>query len=144
MLPNAAKLVKEIGINAEVVSTHNNGMYYSAVLPVDHRFKKAVKSGIESVYDTFLERVSKGAYLLIKEVDAVAQGRVWTGTKALELGLVDELGGLGSAIAYAAKKVSLDTYSLQEYLEYKLDSNSMFSVVTFIKLRLLKSKLISK
>lgn len=144
MLPNAAKLAKEIGINAEVVSTHNNGMYYSAVLPVDHRFKKAVKSGIESVYDTFLERVSKGRNLSIKEVDAVAQGRVWIGTKALEIGLVDELGGLGSAIAYAAKKVSLDTYSLKEYPEYKLDFKSMFSVESLIKLNLLKSKLISK
>lgn len=144
MLPNAAKLAKEIGINAEVVSTHNNGMYYSAVLPVDNRFKKAVKSGIESVYDTFLERVSKGRNLSIKEVDAVAQGRVWTGTKALEIGLVDELGGLGSAIAYAAKKVSLDTYSIKEYPEYKLDFKSMFSVESLIKLNLLKSKLISK
>lgn len=143
VLPNASELAKKIGINAEVVSTHSNGIYYSAVLPLDKRFKTALKNGIESVYDTFLERVAKGRNITISEADAVAQGRVWTGRKALEIGLVDEIGGLGNAIAYAANKVDLEKYSLQEYPEYKLDFKSMFSLGSLIKNQFSLQKILS-
>lgn len=133
MLPNAAELAKEIGVNSEVVSTHNNGAYYSAVLPLDDRFKNVVQQGIEHIYDEFLDRVAKGRNMSVEEVDAIAQGRVWTGTKALEIGLVDELGGLDAAINYAANLAEVSDYSLKELPNYEVDFKEMFSLNPFAK-----------
>ncbi|NJB82422.1 signal peptide peptidase SppA [Wenyingzhuangia aestuarii] len=133
MLPNAAKLAQKIGINSEVVSTHNNGANYSVVQPIDDRFKAVVKKGIETIYDNFLERVAKGRNMTKAQVDAIAQGRVWTGKKALEIGLVDELGGLDNAVAYAATKAGVENYSLKEYPEYELDFSELLSVGSFLK-----------
>ncbi|MGY5351534.1 signal peptide peptidase SppA [Wenyingzhuangia sp. IMCC45533] len=136
MLPNAAPLAKKIGINAEVVSTHENGVHYSAVLPVDEKFKKVVKEGIEEVYDNFLDRVAKGRNMSMEEVDEVAQGRVWTGVKALEVGLVDELGGLDVAIMYAAKKAEIKEYSLKELPKYDMELKDVLSPGSLIKQQL--------
>lgn len=133
MLPNAAKLAQKIGINSEVVSTHNNGANYSVVQPIDGRFKAVVKKGIETIYDNFLDRVAKGRNMTKAQVDAIAQGRVWTGLKALEIGLVDELGGLDNAVAYAATKAGIQNYSLKEYPEYELDFSELLSIGSFLK-----------
>lgn len=133
MLPNASQLAKKVGINAEVVSTHKNHSYYSAVKPVDAGFKEVVQSGVEDVYNAFLDRVSKGRGMTIAEVDKVAQGRVWTGTKALEIGLVDELGSLDDAILYAANQVDLKEYSIKEMPKYKMDLKEMLNPGAFIK-----------
>ncbi|MDO3694238.1 signal peptide peptidase SppA [Wenyingzhuangia sp. chi5] len=133
MLPNAAELAKEIGVNSEVVSTHNNGAYYSVVKPVDDRYKKVIKGGIENIYDEFLQRVSQGRNMTVEEVDAIAQGRVWTGVKALEIGLVDEIGGLDAAISYAANLVDAKDYSLKEMPTYDMDFKEMFNLNPFAK-----------
>jgi len=133
MLPNASKLADKIGIHAEVVSTHNNAAHYSVINPIDSQFKKVVKKGVESIYDQFLDRVSRGRGLTKDQVDEVAQGRVWTGLKALEIGLIDELGSLDAAISYAADQVNVQKYSLKEYPEYELDFKELFSLGTFMK-----------
>ena len=61
-------------------------------------------------YELFLKRVSEGRGMTRDQVDSIAQGRVWTGAQALELGLVDELGGLQDAVAYAATQAGYDNY----------------------------------
>ncbi len=144
MLPNAAALASKIGIHTEVVSSHDNGMHYSVTKPVDTRFKKAVKSGIENVYSTFLQRVASGRKLSIAQVDAIAQGRVWTGKKAIEIGLVDELGDLEMAIAYAARKVGLQNYGLVELPDFKLDLKGMLNPTSFLKAELGFEKVIKE
>lgn len=133
ILPNANELTEEMGIHSEVVSTHDNGIHYSPFQPIDNRFKKVVKNGIEQIYDDFLDRVSKGRNMTKQEVDKVAQGRVWIGAKALEIGLVDELGGLSDAIAYAAKEVDLKDYSLQELPVYDMDFKKALGLNPFAK-----------
>lgn len=133
ILPNANELTEEMGIHSEVVSTHDNGIHYSPFQPIDNRFKKVVKNGIEQIYDDFLDRVSKGRNMTKEEVDKVAQGRVWIGAKALEIGLVDELGGLRDAIAYAAKEVDLKDYSLQELPVYDMDFKKALGLNPFAK-----------
>ncbi len=136
MLPNASTLANKIGIHAEVVSTHNNGIHYSAVLPADERFKNAVKEGIESVYDTFLDRVSKGRGMTTTEVDEIAQGRVWTGLSALKVGLIDEIGSLDDAIIYAAKKVGVKEFTLKELPNYDVKLKDMLNPSSLIKQQL--------
>lgn len=139
MLPNAAELADEVGIHSEVVSTHTNGAYYSVVKPIDDRFKSVVKQGIENIYDEFLDRVSQGRKMSVVEVDAVAQGRVWTGAKALEIGLVDEIGGLDAAVNYAANLVQVKDYSLKELPNYDMDFKEMFSLNPFGKSNIKKA-----
>jgi protease-4 len=119
MLPNMTQLGKNIGINAEQVKTHKNASGYSIFEPLDEGFKAVVLESIEDVYETFLQRVADGRKMTTEQVDAIAQGRIWTGTDALKNGLVDKLGGLNDAIKYAAKLAKIKDYRTDNYPEYE-------------------------
>jgi protease-4 len=119
MVPNITELANDIGINAEQVGTNKNAVEYSLFEPMQERFKNQVQESIEDTYQTFLHRVSEGRNMTMAQVDSVAQGRVWSGTEALEIGLVDELGNLDDAIAAAAKMASLESYGIKKYPKYK-------------------------
>jgi protease-4 len=80
---------------------------FSLTRPRSETELKILQRGVDQVYDDFLERVSQGRKLDRAQVQAIAQGRVWTGRQALERGLVDELGGLEQAIRSAAKLARL-------------------------------------
>ncbi|WP_422859026.1 signal peptide peptidase SppA [Flagellimonas sp. S174] len=118
-VPNINELADKVGINAEQVGTNENSVDYSFFEPMTDSFKDVLKEGIEETYDTFLERVSSGRNMTVEEVDAVAQGRVWSGVEAQKLGLVDELGGLDDAIDAAAQMANLDYYGIRKYPRYK-------------------------
>lgn len=130
MLPNMNQLAKNIGINAEQVKTHNNASGYSVFEPIEENFKHFTLESIENIYDVFLKRVAEGRKMTKEQVDAIAQGRVWTGTDALQNGLVDELGGLDDAIAYAAKLVKTDSYRTENYPEYEKSFNDLIAQFT--------------
>ena len=70
---------------------------------------------VTETYDDFITLVSTERNLRKTFVDSIAQGRVWSGSDAIELGLVDELGGMEEAIAYAAKQAGLESYSIKEF-----------------------------
>jgi protease-4 len=75
--------------------------------------------GIEHTYNTFLKRVADGRNLTVAEVDSIAQGRVWSGTDAIENGLVDSIGGLDDAISEAASLAGITEYGIRKYPRYK-------------------------
>ncbi|MGS4346578.1 signal peptide peptidase SppA [Myroides odoratus] len=125
MLPNFSTLATKYGVNAEQVKTHQNASSYSPFRKVDESFKSEVTESIEFIYETFVNRVAAGRNMTVEKVDEIAQGRVWTGADALEKGLVDELGGLGDAIAYAADKVEIEDYKIVSYPEYELKFNDL-------------------
>ncbi len=118
-VPNINGLATDIGINAEQVGTHKNAVDYSVFEPMDDTFRETVQEGIEEIYDTFLDRVSQGRGISIAEADSLAQGRVWSGTDAKRLGLIDELGNLDDAITEAAKMAELESYGIRKYPKYK-------------------------
>ncbi|APQ17878.1 signal peptide peptidase SppA [Maribacter hydrothermalis] len=118
-VPNLTDLASNIGINAEQVGTNKNAIDYSLFEPMEESFKNQIQESIEETYQTFLKRVSEGRNMTMAQVDSVAQGRVWSGTEALEIGLVDELGNLNDAIAEAAKMASLDSYGIKKFPKYK-------------------------
>ncbi|MEM0931661.1 MAG: signal peptide peptidase SppA, partial [Bacteroidota bacterium] len=93
-IPNINALADKVGINAEQVGTNQNSVDYSFFEPMTESFRAVIKEGIEETYNTFLERVASGRNMTPDEVDAIAQGRVWSGLEAQKIGLVDELGGL--------------------------------------------------
>ncbi|WP_438965951.1 signal peptide peptidase SppA [Flavobacterium sp.] len=134
MLPNMSELGKNIGINAEQVKTHKNASGYSLFEPLDEDYKNVVLEGIENVYSTFLQRVADGRKMTTDQVDAIAQGRVWTGTDALKNGLVDQLGNLDDAIKHAAKLAKIKEYRTENFPEYKTNFNDLLANLSGISL----------
>ena len=126
------QLSKNIGINAEQVKTHTNASGYSIFEPMDENFKGYVLESIEKTYATFLKRVAKGRNMSTAQVDAMAQGRVWTGMDAKKLGLVDEIGGLEAAIKYAAKLGKTTSYRTENFPEYEKNFEDFLSNFTGI------------
>ena len=120
-IPNIQELATDIGINAEQVGTNANSVDYSVFEPMTDTFRAQIKEGIEATYDTFLERVAEGRNMSIAEVNEIAQGRVWSGADAIQLGLVDALGNLDDAIAAAAELAEVESYGIRKYPKYKSD-----------------------
>ena len=144
MLPNMNQLGKNIGINAEQVKTHENASGYSVFEPIDENFKGFVLESIEKTYATFLKRVADGRKMTTAQVDAIAQGRVWTGVDAHKLGLVDEIGGLDAAIKYAAKLGKTSSYRTENYPEYEKSFEDMLANFTGMAMFKTKEQLLKE
>lgn len=121
VIPNASALANQWGINAETVSTHPNAQWYSVFQKPTEQFRKETTESIEGIYSIFLDRVARGRAKTVAEVDSIAQGRVWSGKEALANGLVDELGSVNDAIAYAAKENGLKEYRTISYPVFEVD-----------------------
>jgi len=130
IVPNLTNLAKKIGINSEMVST-NKGAKYSVFEPMTDEFRTVTQEGVEFVYTTFLDRVATGRNMTVEEVDAVAQGRVWSAVEAKEIGLVDELGSLKDAVMEAAGLAGITDYRIRNYPSYKIDFEDRFSGFPF-------------
>ncbi|WDF64203.1 signal peptide peptidase SppA [Flavobacterium sp. KACC 22763] len=133
MLPNFSPLANKLGINSEQVKTHENSANYSPFLPVDEKFKAFTLEGVEKIYNTFVTHVAEGRKMTFAQVDSIAQGRVWSGTEALKIGLVDKIGGLNDAIAEAARIAKIKNYSTQNYPEYEKTLNDLLGNLPFAK-----------
>jgi protease-4 len=132
VIPNISKLAGNIGINAEQVST-NKSASYSIFEPMSAEFREVTTEGVEQVYQTFLDRVSVGRNMSFSKVDSIAQGRVWSGVEAKNIGLVDELGNLEMAIAAAAELANITDYRVRNYPDYKVDFEDKFDSFPFMK-----------
>ena len=126
MIPNFKKVADKFGVNAEAVTTHENALGYSVFEEMSPKYKETLTESIEIIYDTFIGRVATGRNMTKEQVDELGQGRVWTGTLAKESGLVDELGSLDDAIAYAADLVKSTDYRISLYPEYKTELGELF------------------
>jgi protease-4 len=144
MLPNMNQLSENIGINAEQVKTHTNASGYSIFEPMDENFKGYVLESIEKTYATFLKRVAEGRNMSTAQVDAMSQGRVWTGMDAKKLGLVDEIGGLEAAIKYAAKLGKTTSYRTENFPEYEKNFEDFLSNFTGIAALQTKEQLLKE
>jgi protease IV len=80
-----------------------------------------IQTEVDAIYDLFLKRVADGRKMTKEQVNVVGRGRVWTGTDALRIGLVDKLGGINDAIAYATKEAGLDKAKILFYPQRKSD-----------------------
>ena len=134
VLPNMSTLAKNIGINAEQVKTHENASGYSLFEPIDEKFKQFTLESVENIYGTFLKRVADGRKMTTAQVDSIAQGRVWTGTDALKLGLVDKIGGLEDAIKHAATLGKTKSYQVENYPEYEQSFEDLLNNLTGISM----------
>ena len=128
-LPNLGGLTNNMGINAETVETHPDAIGYSIFQPMSDTFKKQTKKSIESTYITFKKRVSEGRKLSETVVENIAQGRVWTGKQALEVGLVDSIGGLQDTVEAAARLVGVENYNIIEYPKFEQSLSSLLTSI---------------
>jgi protease-4 len=123
-LPNASGFVENMGIHVEKVETHPDALGYSVFQPISEAFKMQTKKGIINTYTTFKKRVSDGRDLNEVAVENISQGRVWTGKQALEIGLIDSIGGLQETIVAAAKLAGIEQYNEVDYPKFEKDISS--------------------
>lgn len=126
ILPNMQKMFSEkFGINIDTVNTNKHSDVGSPFRAVTADEQIYIQNGVEKVYDTFISRVAEGRNTTKDMIDSIGQGRVWSGVDAIKINLVDELGGLEKAIAYAAKKAKVEDYKIEELPKVK-DPFAMF------------------
>jgi len=125
VLPNVSDLAKNWGFHAHHVGTNKNALTYTPLEPLSNEQRDFILEEIINVYDLFKSRVASGRGMSMEQVEEVAQGRVWTGAEALKNGLVDEIGGMDAALAYAAQKAGITDYQIREYPVYEVDLNKV-------------------
>jgi protease-4 len=133
MLPNFSGLSTKMGIHSEQVNTHQNSGNYNPFAPIDEKFKAVTTEGVEQIYKTFVSHVAQGRKMSFAQVDAIAQGRVWTGADAIKIGLVDKIGGLDNAIQEAARLAKIKTFNTQNYPEYNKNFDDLLENFPFAK-----------
>jgi protease-4 len=112
---NVQKLLNnKLGIYVDTVKTNALADIGSSTRSMTMQERQIIQNGVERVYATFIGRVAEGRKKSTADIDSIGQGRVWSGSDAKDLGLVDELGGLNDAINYAAKKANIDKYRILE------------------------------
>lgn len=117
MIPDLSNTVKDLA-HVKVVNINSNkhGDMYSLMKPLDSNELEYMQASVEDIYDRFTSIVAEGRDMDKDFVDSIAQGRVWAGNDALEIGLVDQIGTLQDAILYAAEVIdSGDDYATISY-----------------------------
>ena len=114
MIPNFGRfMTNNLGVTFDGAMTNENADFMSVTKPLSPYQREMIQNSVERVYDHFISKVASGRGMAKADVDRIGQGRVWTGTQALEIGLVDELGGLKNAINKAAELAEIDTYKIK-------------------------------
>ena len=120
VIPNAEKFLKnKVGITFDRVKTGQYADAPSATRALTITEQRFLQAGVDSVYHTFKSRVAAGRQKSVDYIDSIAQGRVWTGADAINVGLVDKIGTLNDALASAAKMAKLKGYTIKKYPESK-------------------------
>ncbi len=116
ILPNAQELLNEkIGITFDTVRTGDFSAGLTPFYDLTPKEQQWFQQRTKEMYEIFLKKVAEGRNMSRDEVHKIAQGRVWTGEEALEVGLVDQLGDLDEAIQIAARLADLEEYRIREY-----------------------------
>jgi protease-4 len=115
LLPNIRKLANDHGVTFDRLQTSRLAGVESLARPKSAEELARIQEMVDLDYAQFLDRVAASRHMTRERVDAIAQGRVWSGRRALQLGLVDELGGIQAAIRYAARKARIEG-------DYRVDS----------------------
>jgi len=131
LFPNFQGLLNEHGIFVDVAKTGEKADIYSVYRPKSIAELETIQHQIDFIYDQFLDKVAEGRGLERERVHEIAQGRVWSGAEAIQLGLVDHLGGLEDTLAAVAEKAGLgDDYQV---IQYQVKRDLMQSLIEELK-----------
>jgi protease-4 len=128
MLPNLQKMLEnKLGITIDTINTNKHSDYGNGLRKVNDYEYDVIQRSVERIYDHFTGIVAEGRKMDKADVDSIGQGRVWSGSDAKRLKLVDEMGGLSAAITYAAGKAKLGDYKVVELPKQKGPFDAFFS-----------------
>jgi protease IV len=131
IIPNMQEFFKnKLGITFDGVKTGPYADMMTITRPMTAAEKKIIQDEIENIYSLFKRRVAEGRKKDTAYIDSIAQGRVWTGQRALEIGLIDRFGGLDAAVQSAAKMAKLTDYHVREYPETETMFEQIFGKTT--------------
>lgn len=120
LLFNVKELTEDkIGLDFEIVKTHQYADLLDLTTPFTPTEGRIIQQNVENGYEVFLNRVAEARGMTRDEVHELAQGRVWTGSAAQEVGLVDEIGSIDDAIAIAAEMAGMEEYRIENYPKQK-------------------------
>ncbi|MBE6228907.1 MAG: signal peptide peptidase SppA [Bacteroidales bacterium] len=106
MIPDIGGTLKnKLHVNVTPVNSNEHADMYGMIRPLDNKEVAYMQASVEKIYDKFTNIVAAGRDMTVENVDAIAQGRVWTGAEALGIGLVDQIGTIEDAINYAATSI---------------------------------------
>ncbi|XOD68704.1 MAG: signal peptide peptidase SppA [Flavobacteriales bacterium AspAUS03] len=125
LIPDVKKLSEKLGITTDSVTTNANSIPFSPLSSVNSQYKKMMIQNIEKFYSTFISHVAQGRKMSFEQINAIAQGQIWSGKEALEKGLIDRLGNLNDAIKFAAKKAKIQKYAIVEFPKSSLWSETL-------------------
>lgn len=107
----------KLGITTDTIKTHMYSDFPNVTKPFNERERDIFQRQVDDIYTLFLKRVAEGRNMTTAQVDSIAQGRVWAGSDAIKIGLVDKIGTLDTAITIATKMANLENYQIVEYPE---------------------------
>ncbi len=113
VIPNLKGLMNnKLGITFDNAMTNKNADFIPVMKPMTPYQRAIIQKDVDHIYDLFAGRVASGRHMTVEKVDSIGQGRIWSGTEALNLGLIDTLGGLTDAIKLAASLAGLVDYRI--------------------------------
>ncbi|MEG1556388.1 MAG: signal peptide peptidase SppA [Bacteroidales bacterium] len=143
MIPSIQDMLKnKLGITVDVVKTNPHADWMTGLRKLDEVELKTLQASVEEVYETFTHRVAVGRKMDISKVDEIGQGRVWAGSDALELKLIDKLGSIDDAVAKAAELAKISDYQVVYYPRQKdwltklLNPKDLTNLITEVSLML--------
>ena len=143
MIPYFKEVANKNGFTAIPVSTNANSNMYSAINGVTPGGVSILTRSVEQTYKRFVHFVTVNRKKSFDQIDEIGGGRVWSGTRAKQIGLVDELGSLQDAVAFAAQKVKLKEYGITSYPKKTSQFDQIFKNLDEdeISARLIKNKI---
>jgi len=139
---NIKKMLNDkIGITFDKVNTNKHSDIGSQFKDLETEERAYIQQMIEDIYSTFVNHVAEGRDMTFDEVDAIGQGRVWSGTNAIKNGLVDKIGGLDDAIKIAVEKAKLDKYRVVDYPKQKEPLQKIMDELKNVKTNYIKSEI---
>lgn len=131
MVPLLQKTMKEnLGITYDTVRTGKYSAFGTPFYDFSPEESAIIQTRVEAIYEDFLKKVAEGRHMTRDRVHEIAQGRVWPGSKAKEIGLVDDLGGLDRAISSAAKMAGVEKYRTSEFPRTKTGIEQFIEQIT--------------
>lgn len=120
IIPSAKKLINDLGVNTGTVATNPKGSLPTLMDPMTPIQRAAMQGYVDRGYDLFTKRVAEGRHISQDSVKVIAEGRVWDGQSALNIGLVDKLGGLDTALRDMAAEIGAENgYEISEFPSLK-------------------------
>ncbi len=143
VMPYFKELANRNGVRSDIVATNANSAYYSSLNGLTPYGVNVMTRSVEGTYKRFVHFVTQNRKKTFEDIDAVGGGRIWSGSRAKEIGLVDELGSLEDAVKFAAQKANLKTYHVSSFPRRMTAFEQIFSDLNEddISARVIKNKI---